>query len=107
MTPEQWLEYLAPTLEDQRGDMETFGPWNIPVRFKAPAVSIEWGEHGFAVSHTLHGFRTLSALKESGYQLEGRVSIRGEKRRGFTSSLLCELPDGKLLETAVIHVCKS
>lgn len=24
--------------EDQRGDLETVGPWHIPVRFKAPAI---------------------------------------------------------------------
>ena len=107
VTEEQWKQYLSETLEDSRGNLETYGPWGIPVKFQAPAISIEWDENHWPISYTFYGQRTLGSLKESGYNLEGRVSISGKKVRGFTSSLLCELPDGKLLETSVIHCCKS
>lgn len=107
VTEEQWKQYLSETLEDSRGNLETFGPWHIPVKFQAPAISIEWGENHWPISYTFYGPRTLRDLKNGGYDLQGRVSISGKKVRGFTSSLLCELPDGKLLETAVIHCCKS
>lgn len=102
LTTEQWQQYISPNLEDQRGELETVGMWNVPVAFKAPAVSAVWGEYG-AVTYTLYGPRTLSGCYQSGYHLEGTVSIKNQKRKAFTSSLLCELPDGTLLETATIH----
>jgi hypothetical protein len=105
LTAEQWQQYVSPNLEDQRGELETVGVWSIPVAFKAPAVSAVFGEYGFIETYTLYGPRTLSGCYESGYQLEGTVSVKGKKVRGFTSSLLCELPDGTLLETATIHAC--
>lgn len=52
--------------EDQRDDLETVGPWHIPVRFKAPAIAIEWGDYSIAKTYTLYGPRTLSGLKEGG-----------------------------------------
>jgi hypothetical protein len=103
LTPEQWLQYIAPSLEDQRGDLETMGPWQIPVRYKAPAVAITW-ENGFIRSYTLYGFRTLSNIQQANYHLEGRVSVEGAKRKAYTSSVICRLPDGKLLETATINI---
>lgn len=106
LTADQWKNFLSETMEDQRGNLETFGPWQIPVRYIAPAISIEWGEYNTPISYTLYGQRTLNSLRQSGYELEGRVSVNGRKVRGFTSSLLVELPDGRLLETAVIHCCK-
>lgn len=103
LTHEQWAQYMSPELEDQRGDLETMGPWQIPVRYKAPAVAITW-ENGFIRSYTLYGFRTLSNIQQSNYHLEGRVSVEGTKRKAYTSSVICRLPDGKLLETATINL---
>ena len=37
--------------------------------------------------------------------LEGRVKVNGKAYRGFTSSQLFELPDGKLINAATIHAC--
>lgn len=91
--------------EDTRGDLETFGPWHLPVRFRALAVSYVFSPNHWAETVTLYGVRTMGKLKESGYCLEGRVSVEGRKRRGFTSSQLWELPGGRLIETATIHVC--
>ena len=105
ITEEQFRQYLNAGLSDDRGELVTHGPWSIPVRFIAPAVSYVWGRHGFGVETiTLYGRRSLSRPVESGYQLEGRVSVGGMSCRGFTGSQLWELPDGRLIETAVVHV---
>jgi len=56
-------------------------------------------------SETAYGKRTLTNLRESGHQFEGQVSVNGRKVRGFTSSQLFELPDGKLINVATIHAC--
>lgn len=106
ITESQFREYISPEITDQHGDLETIGHWSIPVRFKAPAVSYTWGEYSTIKEVTLYGKRTLGNLKQSGYDLEGRVSVNGTKKRGFTSSQLWQLPDGRLIETSVIHVCK-
>lgn len=105
LTVEQWQQYISPNLEDQRGELETVGMWNVPIRYMAPAVSAKFNSLGWVETYTLYGPRTLSGCYESGHQLEGIVTVKGRKARGFTSSLLCELPDGTLLETATIHVC--
>jgi hypothetical protein len=105
ITPEQFRHYLGAGVADSRGTLETYGPWRLPVRYKAPAVSYSWGPHNRLESVTLYGPRTLNALRESGYCLEGRCSIAGHTRRGMTGAQLWELPDGTLIETAVIHVC--
>lgn len=102
ITPDQWLQYIAPVLEDQRGALETVGPWQVPVRYKAPAVAITW-ENGFIRSYTLCGFRTMSNIQQSNYHLEGRVSVEGVKRKAHTSSVICRLPNGTLLETATVN----
>jgi hypothetical protein len=105
ITPEQLLAFgIQP--EDSRGELTTLGPWHIPVTFKALAVSYVFSPNHRAETVTIYGIRTMGKLKESGYQLEGRVSIAGKKRRGFTDSQLWELPDGRLMETAIIQVCK-
>lgn len=103
ITPEQWLQYVAPSLEDQHGALETEGPWQLPVRYTAPAVSLTW-VNGFIHSVTLYGPRTMSRPQQASYHLEGQVSVGGQKHSAYTSSVMCRLPDGKLLETATINV---
>lgn len=102
---EAQLTFFSVPLEDSRGILEHYGPWQIPIRYTALVVSSVWGEHNFRETITLHGYRTLYNLKESGYCLKGTVSVGGYKRRGFTSSELWKLPDGRLIETATIHLC--
>jgi len=82
---------------EKRGHLTTRGPWGIPVSYKALAVNTRDG--------VIYGYRTLSNVKQLGYELEGKVSIQGKKRRGFSSSLLIELPDGQLFSAAIIYVC--
>jgi len=93
--------------DDQQGELKTFGPWNIPVSFKTIAVSAKWGiiEGHFSkscIEKTVYGIRTMTNLRQSGYELEGYVSINGKKHTCFTSSELFEV-NGKLINVAVIH----
>jgi hypothetical protein len=90
---------------EARGELKTCGPWQLPVSFRALCMSREWGEYSSVTSAKAYGIRTLSAPRQEGYVLEGTVSVNGRKVRGFTSSQLFELPDGKLVNVATIHAC--
>ena len=98
---------------EERGRLETVGPWSIPLRYTAHAVEAEWstGTSAHKTSVTFLGKRTAYAPKESGYVLECRVSVGGRKRSGFTSSVMFEVLDplpGEtcFVEIAVIHLRK-
>jgi hypothetical protein len=53
----------------------------------------------------IYGLRTLSQARQSGYQMEGRVSVGGKRCRAFTSSMMFEREDGSLCNVAVLEVC--
>ncbi len=101
ITKEQFLDLGLPESAIERGElrgkMKTYGSWGIPVSYRALAMSIE--QEGVII----YGIRTLSSVSQSGYKLEGRVSIDGKKYRGFTSSKLFDV-DGKLVDVATIRV---
>ena len=107
ITEDQFRAFFGDVIEDKRGELVTHGPWQFPVTYRAVAASCVWGEFSFLQSITLYGERNLSNAKEDGYCLSGSVSVGGIKRRGFTSSQLWQLPDGRLIETALIHVCSN
>ncbi len=91
---------------EQRGAMKTFSQWQIPLSFTALCTSNTFNRETYPVEHGplhVYGKRTLSRPVQSGYQLEGKVSIGGKKYRGFTSNQLFELPNGKLIDAATIH----
>jgi len=85
-----------------RGEITTRGPWQIITGYRALAVS---GKTWEGKPLTVYGFRSLNKARECGHELEGRVSVNGKTYRGFTTSVLFELPDGKLIDVAAIHVC--
>lgn len=92
---------------EHRFDIETRGPWSIPVRVSGLAETVE-RQAEFPhreTSVTLHGIRAMSAPTQSGYQMEGRVSLGGKKHRAFTASRLFQLPCGKLVDVACLYVC--
>ena len=97
---------------EEHGDFETFGPWGIPLRYTAHAVSAEWADGPVSrgvTRYTFHGKCTAHGPKSEEYHLECRVSIGGKKRSGFTSSVMFEVSDPlpgepKLVQIAVIHV---
>jgi len=99
---------LGDSIDEVRGQLESFGSWQIPLRYKALRISGVFapkysGRH--YDSYTVYGPGTLTKLHQSGHELEGRVSINGRKVRGFTSSQLFELPSGHLVNVAVIFAC--
>lgn len=93
------------TTGEVRGDIKTYGPWGIPVSYKALAMSCEFGDYSTPKNAKAYGVRTLSNVRESGHVLEGTVSVGGRKYRGFTSSALFQRPDGSLVDVEIIHVC--
>jgi hypothetical protein len=91
---------------EKRGKLVTYGPWQLPVSYKAVCTSSLWDKtSGFPVPAqvAVYGIRTLTNVRQDGYELEGRVSIGGKKYSAFTSSQLFELPDGRLIDVATIH----
>jgi len=108
LTEEQAKQFGIDINTDQiRGELKTHGVWQLPVSFKAIAMSGKLGipEGHFSqtfVEKTVYGMRTMTNLRQSGYELEGYVSINGEKYTCFTSSQLFEV-NGKLIDVAVIH----
>lgn len=92
-----------------RGDLTTIGPWQLPVTYRALCTSNLWPEDKNGITSSgpvsVFGWRVLSGCRQSGHELEGRVSVNGKRYRGFTSSQLFELPNGKLISVATIHAC--
>lgn len=84
------------------GEMQTVGPWHIPKSYRALVMSTV---HTPIESrrYTAYGARTMNNIRQSGYELEGYVSIQGKKYSAFTSSQLFELEDGKLVNVAIIR----
>ena len=115
ITREELIAFGIPEADidkgESRGKLKSFGPWQLPVSFTALCMSCVYTPKDDAKyssqreSETVYGIRTLQRPVQSGYQLEGRVSVNGRKVRGFTSSQLFELPDGKLISVATIHAC--
>ena len=83
-------------VHEVRGEMETVGMWSICHHYSALAVDRD----GY-----VYGIRSLSKPRESGYVLEGRVSIDGKSYRAFTSSKLFQRGDGSLCDVAILYVC--
>ena len=71
--------------------------------FHRPLISLQ----GLAIDleGRVYGVRKMSRPTESGYQMEGRVSIGGKTYRAFTSSRMFERPDGSLVDVGVFIVC--
>ena len=100
-----------------RGELETRGPWQIAVSFRALCVSSVFGAESWGgrahLSETVHGLRTLSPVNSfCNVSSEGRVSVKGRKVRGFTSSQLFTVTDKTspgggefLFNCATIHAC--
>lgn len=85
-----------------RGEITSRGPWQTISSYRALAVS---GRTWDGEALTVYGICSLNEARECGHELEGRVSVNGKTYRGFTTSVLFELPDGKLIDVAAIHVC--
>lgn len=108
LTPEQATALGIDYTQDEiRGELKTFGAWSIPVSFKALCMSATYGvkEDSFISScldKTIYGNRTMTNVRQGGYELEGYVSVKGKKYSCFTSSQLFDI-NGHLVNVAVIH----
>ena len=88
---------------EMRGNMETRGPWCIISSYSAIVCHRNFPEIGSRedVTYTFWPRRKLSKARQSGYQLEGRVSIAGKSYSAFTANQLVEI-DGHLVDLATI-----
>ena len=86
----------APPVHEVRGEMNTVGPWQIVMGYRALAVD----KHG-----RVFGVCSLDKPRDSSGCLEGKVSIEGKKYRAFTSSRLFRRADGSLCDVATLYVC--
>jgi hypothetical protein len=83
-------------VHEVHGEMETVGMWQLVRKYRALAKD----QDGY-----IYGVRSLDEPKESGYVLEGKVSIDGHRYRAFTSSTLFQRTDGSLCDVAILYVC--
>lgn len=90
--------------DEIRGEMKTSGMWRIPVNYKAMCVDTRYINTGGIIKPTevtFFGMRTMTNIRQSGYNIEGYVSIKGKKYTCFDSSVLIEV-NGKLINVACI-----
>lgn len=108
LTVEQAKNLGIDILQDEiRGNLKTFGVWQIPISFNALCVSRKYGKkensyHDQCLQVIVYGNRTMTNVKQGGYELNGYVSIKGKKYSCFTSCQTFEV-EGKLIEVSVIH----
>lgn len=94
------------TAGGKRLDITTFGAWSIVRTVRGLTRTTEYNpETNRAVSCTFHGVRTMSHPRPTGYDMEGRVSVKGTKRRAFTTSQMFDI-EGTLVEVGILHACK-
>lgn len=110
-TPVTWeqAEKLGlKSCDDVRLEVKTRGLWQIPVSITGHVMEAEWTEEKYGTRNvktkTFHGVRTAGNLQQLGYEMEGRVSLNGKKVRVFTSHVLLQLPDKKLVRLGVLFV---
>lgn len=93
--------------EDVRFKTEHYGPFRTLTKLVGVAI---WHEHDNYAAGTknrgciLFGMRSLTSMRESGYAVEGRVSVLGRSFRAFTSSQLLQV-DNELVSIACLFVC--
>lgn len=91
---------------EKRGTLETRGPWGMCSAFTAPVERAEFGDgEGYRYGKKWVEFyapRRMSNPRSCGYDLEGHISLAGRRVSAFTASQLFQLPDGRLVDCAVI-----
>lgn len=91
-----------------RGHLDTHGPYQIPVRYKALCVTKWYDRENHPMVKTLgtvfFGMRSMHRARAEGLVLEGRVSVSNHDYTAFTSHELMELPSGHLIDVGTIFV---
>lgn len=89
----------------QRLDIETSGPWNIPIKVKGLCVDYIYEKNKYGKPErtgiTLYGQRTMTNVSQGGYELDGWVSVKGKKYSAYTSSIDIQVDD-KFIQVGVI-----
>lgn len=95
---------------ERRFDLETVGPWRILRSIRGLAMTVESREPHYLdpdktspATVAFHGLRTGRDCRTPGTWTDCRVSVGGRKRSAFTTSQLFELPDGRLIDVAVLY----
>ena len=84
--------------DEFRFELDLVGPWQVCRSLRGLVVSMDFGTKG----RTIHGWRTMVDCRQSGYDMEGRVSLGGRKYSCFTSSDLFDIEDGRCIDVATI-----
>jgi hypothetical protein len=87
---------------EHRFDLDQSFPWGTIRRVRGIVECAEFGEWSSKKWVEFYPVRTMVDCREAGYHMEGRVSVGGKKRSCFTSDILFELPDRRLIKVAVI-----
>jgi hypothetical protein len=101
------LDFTNPAQDDIHGKIDSQGVWHNVVKYQACATQQD--ETSIDNSHfepyytklRVYGLRTLNHSRQSGYELEGFVSIGRKYHSAFTSSFMIEY-NGKLVNIAEI-----
>jgi len=90
---------------EKRFDMTHRDAWHVCTSLAAIAEHSEYGEFSRVTRARFWPVRRMSNPRQNGHAMEGRVSIGGRKIPAFTSSQLFELPNGRLIDIATLHLC--
>lgn len=91
-------------VDEIRGEIKTRGAWRLLVNYKAMCIDTLYINTDGAIKPTevtFFGMRTMTNIRQSGYNIEGYVSIKGKKYTCFDSSVLIDV-NGKLINVACI-----
>jgi hypothetical protein len=91
---------------EKRFDFTHFGPWHLCRSIRAVVEFSHRDESGKVTLKAFFPARTMHAPRSCGYDLEGRIPFAGRKASAFTTSQMFELPDGRLVEVATLHLCR-
>lgn len=89
---------------EKRLDVETQGPWSLVSRLSGIVERGEFRKDGSSRMEWVEFYpaRAMSRPRQSGYDMEGHLSLNGKKHSAFTSSQMFELPDGHLVDCTVL-----
>lgn len=90
---------------EKRLESTHVGPWHICTSLRGIVERAKFEHDSFFVKTKWKEFypaRTLSRPRSMGFDMEGHISLNGKQVSAFTSSQIFELPDGRLIDVAVI-----
>jgi len=92
-------------VDEIRLKTEHRGPWQIMAKCSGLCISSKFGKFSRVLETKIFGQRTLSRVRQGGYELNGHVSVEGRSYPAFTSSQLFETEEGHFIDIGVIFAC--